>query len=39
MVFLADLKESIARVSLSVDEMYSDPHLQQVGDATSCSKY
>ncbi|XP_046788343.1 ubiquitin carboxyl-terminal hydrolase 28 isoform X5 [Gallus gallus] len=25
-----DLKESIARVSLSVDEMYSDPHLQQV---------
>lgn len=30
MVFLADLKESIARVSLSIDEMYSDPHLQQV---------
>ncbi|XP_048824377.1 ubiquitin carboxyl-terminal hydrolase 28 isoform X7 [Lagopus muta] len=25
-----DLKESIARVSLSIDEMYSDPHLQQV---------
>ncbi|XP_072210937.1 ubiquitin carboxyl-terminal hydrolase 28 isoform X9 [Excalfactoria chinensis] len=25
-----DLKESIARISLSIDEMYSDPHLQQV---------
>ncbi|XP_031412751.1 ubiquitin carboxyl-terminal hydrolase 28 isoform X3 [Meleagris gallopavo] len=25
-----DLKESIARVSLSIDEMYCDPHLQQV---------
>ncbi|XP_021231725.1 ubiquitin carboxyl-terminal hydrolase 28 [Numida meleagris] len=25
-----DLKESIARISQSIDEMYSDPHLQQV---------
>lgn len=30
--FLAELKESIARTSVSVEQMYCDPLLQQVGD-------
>lgn len=38
-MFLADLKESIARINLSIKQMYCDPLLQQVGNAAPVHKY
>lgn len=39
-MFLADLKESIARIDLSIEQMYCDPLLQQVRNAApSVGKY
>lgn len=38
-MFLADLKRSIARISLSIEQIYCDPLLQQVGDAAALGKY
>lgn len=39
MMFLADLKESITRVNLSIEQMYCDPLLQQVKNAALLGKY
>lgn len=38
-MFLADLKESITRVNLSIEQMYCDPLLQQVKNAALLGKY
>lgn len=37
-VLWADLKESIARTSLSIEQMYCDPLLQQVRNAVTFGK-